>query len=250
MGTWFKTDLHVHTCLSPCADLSMSPRKIVAEVLRQHIEVLAITDHNSAANVRAVMKAAQGKNVVVLPGMEVCTKEEAHVLAIFGNVKSVMELQKLVYQHLKGRNDPDVFGLQVLANAEDEVEGFEDRLLIGATELTLEETVDAIHQRRGLAIASHIDRESFSVIGQLGFIPEGVRFDALEFSANISHERAGEQFSEYSNSPFIRNSDAHFLADVGKNTTELLLEEPTFAEVEKAIKRNDGRFVATHTGHC
>jgi hypothetical protein len=85
------------------------------------------------------------------------------------------------------------------------------------------------------------------VIGQLGFIPESVRFDALELSANISHGQARERFGEYDNSTFVRSSDAHSLADIGKNAMELLLEEPTFREVEKAIKRNDGRFVAAHT---
>ena len=96
MSRWFKTDLHVHTCLSPCGDLSMSPRKIVAEVLRQQIDIIAVTDHNSAQNIASVAKAAVGLPIVVLAGMEVCTREEAHVLGIFDDLESALALQSLV----------------------------------------------------------------------------------------------------------------------------------------------------------
>jgi PHP family Zn ribbon phosphoesterase len=228
----------------------MSPQKIVAEVLRKKIEIIGVTDHNSAANVGAVMRNADRAHVLALPGMEVCTREEVHVLALFEHPRSAVELQELVYDHLPGKNNPDVFGLQVIANEQDEVDGYEEHMLIGATELSLEETVSAIHRLNGLAVAAHIDRESFSVIGQLGFIPDGVRFDALELSANIDDEEAGKRFRDYRRHTFLRNSDAHFLTDIGKNTTELFLEEPTFPELKKAFIRNDGRFVASHTGHC
>ena len=243
MPRWFKTDLHVHTCLSPCADLLMSPRKIVAEVLRQHVDIIAITDHNSAENVSAVMKAAEGTDVVVLAGMEVCTKEEAHILAIFDNPESALALQAVVYNHLQGENNPDVFGLQVIVNERDEVEGFQEKLLIGATDISLEEIVLTIHRFNGLAIAAHIDRESFSVMGQLGFIPETVRFDALEISTNITDEAAKTRFQEYAGYRFIRNSDAHFLGQLGKNTTRYLLEQPTLREIAGVLDGRDGRLV-------
>ena len=250
MRRWFKTDLHVHTCLSPCADLTMSPRKIVAEVLRQQLDIIAITDHNSAENVSAVRKAAAGSAVVVLAGMEVCTVEEAHVLAVFDNPESALALQALVFDHLQGENNPDVFGLQVIANEADEVEGFQEKLLIGATDISLEETVKAVHRLGGLAIAAHIDRESFSVIGQLGFIPETVRFDALEISTNISNEEAGTRFREYAAYRFIRNSDAHFLDQLGKNATGFLLEQPTLQEIADVLHASDGRNVQLFRAHA
>jgi PHP family Zn ribbon phosphoesterase len=239
----YRADLHVHTCLSPCGDLQMSPQKITARLLKEGVDIVAICDHNSAENVHAVARAAEAKRVAVLPGMEVCTREEAHVLAIFENEESAFSLQSLVYRHLSGKNDPDVFGLQVVANELDEVVRLEDRLLIGAVDLPIDQIVREIHRLRGLAIASHIDKESYSVIGQLGFIPSTLEFDALELSSHIDEKQAHERFSDYQSMIFIRNSDAHFLDDVGKNTSEYLLGEPTFKEIAKALVKEDGRTV-------
>ena len=243
MLTAFTADLHMHTCLSPCGDLLMSPKKITARVLERSLDIIAITDHNSAENVQAVMKAAAGKNVVVLPGMEVCTREEIHVLAIFENLESALELQELVYAHLSGENDPGVFGEQIIANENDEIEGFQKRFFIGAVDLPLEELEKSIHRLNGMVIASHIDRESNSVIGQLGFIPETARFDALEISSNTDDAEAEERFKEYRGHTFIRNSDAHFLDDIGKNTSTLLMEHPSFTEVRMALRNENGRTV-------
>ena len=243
MLRYLRADLHIHTCLSPCGDLKMSPQKIIAKVLEHKLHIIAITDHNSAENVHAVMKCAEGKKVVVLPGMEVCTREEVHILAIFETEELALELQSFVYDHLQGENNPDVFGLQVIANEFDEVEGYQNRLLIGATDVSTEHIVGAIHQLHGLAIASHIDRESYSVIGQLGFIPETLGFDALEISINTNDEEARKRFQEYSRYTFIRNSDAHYLDDIGKAMSEYLLEEPSFQEIMKALRNEDGRMV-------
>jgi PHP family Zn ribbon phosphoesterase len=238
-----RADLHVHTCLSPCGDLHMSPRKIAAQAAGQHIEVIAICDHNSAENVCAVTKAAESKNIVVLPGIEVCTSEEIHLLAIFDNVNSVFDMQSLVFGHLAGSNDPEAFGLQVVANEFDEVVGFQNRLLIGAIDLPVERVVDEIHRRGGAAIASHIDRESYSVISQLGFIPDTLKFDALELSSHIRIDDARAQFASCSESPFIRNSDAHFLKDIGMNTSAYMIGKPTFQEILMALRSEDGRTV-------
>ncbi|MGA2624268.1 MAG: PHP domain-containing protein [Bacteroidota bacterium] len=243
MLTAFTADLHMHTCLSPCGDLLMSPKKITARVLERSLDIIAITDHNSVENAQAVMKAAAGMNVVVLPGMEVCTREEIHVLAIFENLKSALELQDIVYAHLTGENDPEVFGEQIVANENDEVEGSQKKFFIGAVDLPLEELEKSIHRLNGMVIASHIDRESYSVIGQLGFLPETARFDALEISSNISDTEAEERFKKYRGHTFIRNSDAHSLDDIGKNTSKLLMERPSFTEVRMALRNENGRAV-------
>jgi PHP family Zn ribbon phosphoesterase len=221
----------------------MSPRKIVAQARKQDIGIMAICDHNSAENVPAVIQAAADTGVAVLPGMEVCTKEEIHVLAIFEDLASAYEMQSLVYSHLPGKNNPDVFGLQVLANEHDEVVGFQEKLLIGAVEVPVEGIVNEIHRLGGAAIASHINRESYSVISQLGFIPDTLWFDALELSCHIQNQEACDRFAQYARFTFVRNSDAHFLDDVGKNACAYLLERPTFGEILKAFKREDGRRV-------
>ena len=239
----FRADLHVHTCLSPCADLAMSPRTIAREAQQRNIGIIAICDHNSAENVPAVMRTAGALGIAVLAGMEVCTREEVHVLAIFGDAEGAFALQSLVYDRLQGKNNPDLFGLQVVANENDEVTGFQDRLLIGAADIPLEQIVVEVHRLGGAAIAAHIDREVSSVISQLGFIPPGLRFDALELSRNAPPEAEHGSFARYADFTFVRNSDAHFLHELGSNASEYLLEGPTFDEMLKALHRSDGRRV-------
>ena len=186
----FRCDLHIHTCLSPCAELDIYPSALVEKCIASALDVIAVCDHNASENVEYVIRAAKGKPLVVLPGMEITSREEVHALAIFDNVEGLAVVQQIVYSALNGLNDSKVFGYQAIVDEADEVKGFNDRLLIGATDLTLEEIVLMIHEAGGLAIASHIDRESFSVISQLGFIPTDIRFDALEISPRMEDARA------------------------------------------------------------
>ncbi len=243
MLRWFRADLHVHTCLSPCGDVILSPRRVVAEARSRGLEIVAITDHNSAGNAAAAMRAAEGTGVKVLPGLEICSSEEVHVLAVFDAPEAALALQEEVYRGISAANSPEIFGLQVIANERDEVERYEEKLLIGATDLTVGEAVDRIHDLGGLAIASHVDREGFGIIGHLGFIPSDVRFDALEISGMAGEQEAGRLIREYPMYEFIRSSDAHAPAEVGKESTRFLLEEPTCGELRKAFRREGGRSV-------
>lgn len=239
----FRCNLHVHTCLSPCGDLDMHPRAVVDEALAQGLDIIAVCDHNSSENVPYVIRAARGTPLCVIPGMEVCTREEAHVLALFAEPAQLSLLQDFVYANLQGLNDEDAFGLQPIVNETEEVEGFNERLLIGATEIPLEDLVSRIHEYGGLAIAAHIDRPSFSVIGQLGFIPAHVPFDALEISARLGIQRGREKFPELSGYAFVTSSDAHFIPDIGAACTRMVLEKPCFAEVAMALKKQGGRYI-------
>jgi PHP family Zn ribbon phosphoesterase len=222
----------------------MSPLRLVAEAARRGLDIIAVTDHNSAGNAGAAIRAAVGTRVVVLPGLEICTREEVHVLAVFETAAAAEDLQEEVFRNLSGTNDPDAFGVQVVANEHDEVERIEERLLIGATDLSVEETTHSIHRRGGLAIAAHFDRESFGVVGQLGFIPAGLDFDALELSPVLEEREAETVFGEYRHFAWLRSSDAHMLEHVGTSITRLLLAEPSFAELRLALHRQQGRAVA------
>lgn len=238
----FRTDLHVHTCLSPCGELEMSLVRIVEGCRERGIDVIAVCDHNSAENVKGVRDAAEGINLTVLAGMEVTTAEEVHVLSIFDSVEQAMRLQNEVYARLlPGENDEDVFGLQVVANASDEVEGIVKKLLIGSTTFVLSELVERIHDLEGIAIASHIDRESFSLIGQLGFIPDDLDVDALEISLRGSVEEIRSRISGSDRFPFITSSDAHRLEELGRASTTFLLEEGTVEEIRKGLRGENGR---------
>ena len=235
----FKADLHVHTCLSPCTELDMSPKGILVTAKKKEIDIIGICDHNSSENSLAVMNAAKKMNINVIPGMEVTSQEEVHVLALFDEVENALKMQEYVYQNLPGENDEDAFGMQVIVNEKEEMLGFNNKLLIGATTIPLDEIIQIIHSFNGIAIASHIDRESFSIIGQLGFIPDNLELDALEISPNITFEEAKKRYTN--NYPITCSSDAHYPDDIGKGFTSFLLKYGTVAEIKKALKNEDGR---------
>ena len=245
----FRADLHVHTCLSPCGELEMTPKAIVRTCREKGIDVVAICDHNSAENVVSVRRAAKNANLTVLPGMEVTTAEEVHVLAIFNREDQALALQKWVYEHLlPGENDEDLFGLQVVANELDEVDAIVNKLLIGATTLPMNPLVDRIHTLGGLAVASHIDRDSFSVISQLGFIPDDLAVDALEISPRASTATIRMQIPGVERFPLITSSDAHRLDEIGKACTTFFLPEATVGEIRKGLQGAEGRKIVETEG--
>ncbi|MBW1779956.1 MAG: PHP domain-containing protein [Deltaproteobacteria bacterium] len=235
-------DLHIHTCLSPCATLDMTPQKIVKEAYRKRLDLIAITDHNSAENVGAVVAAARHTGLAVIPGIEVTTSEEVHIVGLFQDTEDALAMQSLVYDRLQtGENDDDLFGMQVVANEFDEVEGMNRRLLIGATRLDLGQVVDAIHNLHGLAVAAHIDREAFSIVGQLGFIPEDLDLDAVEISKKMHLKQGRIVFSHLERFAFITSSDAHDLDDIGTSPTAFQMAGPELAELRYALKGTGGR---------
>jgi len=229
-----RADLHVHTCLSPCAEIVLSPLRIADEARRRDLDVVGICDHNSAENAGAVAAAAGRVGIRALPGMEITSLEEVHVLALFDDLEAALSLQERVYAALPGENDPDVFGLQVVASPDDEVLGFNPRLLSGAAALSLAEVVDTVHALGGLAVAAHADRESFGIVGQLGFIPESLDLDALEISPNMTVEEGRRAFGL--RRPLIASSDAHAPEEIGRTSTVFWLEEGSAAEIGMALK--------------
>jgi len=217
----------------------MSPKKILSSAIDKGLDILGICDHNSTGNSSAVMKAAKTRNIHILPGMEVTSEEEVHVLALFDELHNALKLQEFVYNNLSGKNDQEAFGMQVIVNEKEEVLGFEDKLLIGATNIPLEEIIKYIHALEGLAIASHIDREAFSILGQLGFIPKDLGLDALEVSPRVSYKDAVDRYkTPY---PICSSSDAHYPEDIGKSFSSFLIEEATVAEIKKAFRNEEGR---------
>lgn len=242
----FEADLHIHTCLSPCGELEMTPSKVVQTCKEKGIDIIAICDHNSAENVEWVQKAAEKYDIYVLPGMEITTSEEVHILAFFDTCDQVMTLQNYVYSNLlPGENNDDLFGMQVVANEKDEVEKIVHKLLIGGTTISLNQAIEKIHSLKGLAVPAHIDRENFSILAQLGFIPDEFNADALELSFR------GEineilQITGVRGFPIIRSSDAHQLSDIGRITTSMCIETVSMDELKKAFMRESGRFIESN----
>jgi len=224
----------------------MSPLGIVHEALRKGLDLIGICDHNSAENVLAVKKAGRQNGLMVLGGMEVASSEEAHLLVFFEQDDDLLRFQEFIYRHLRGRNDEHAFGRQVIADDEDGVTGFCDRLLIGATALPASAIVEAARAAKGdsLVIAAHVDRESFSIIGQLGFIPPQLALDAVEISQHMTVAQATDRFPDCRKYPVITSSDAHGPEDIGKRFTSFTIEDGTVAEIKKALAGKDGRKAA------
>jgi predicted metal-dependent phosphoesterase TrpH len=214
----------------------MMPAAMVSQAKSVGLDIIAVCDHNSAENAGAVVRAGMREGLYVIPGMEVTSREEVHVLGLFRSEARLLELQELVYDNLPGENDEEAFGPQITVDEFDRITGSSSRLLIGATTLALEELVETIHKLKGLAIASHVDRQGFSIIGQLGFIPKTLELDGLE----VSRTEAAEEWKDYA---VVTSSDAHYLNDIGKNVTSFTLETPTFDEIEMALLERDGRKV-------
>ncbi len=242
----FRADLHIHTCLSPCADDGMVPREIAVRARKKALDIVGICDHNSAENVTVVQEAGAREGVKVLGGIEATSQEEVHILAVFDALESLFEFQAIVHGRLPGLNDEKRFGRQLVVDERGEVTGCSDRLLIGATSLSVQEIVERVCALGGLVIASHVDRESFSIISQLGFIPDGLELDALELSPNYARcadsGRLMKRPEEYG-FPLVAFSDAHFVEDIGRRVTTFLMAEPAIAEMKKALSGECGRKV-------
>lgn len=205
-------DLHIHSALSPCGDEDMTPNNIVNMALLKELDVIAVTDHNSCGNVRSVMKAA-GDRLLVVPGMEIETSEEIHVVCYFPSIDAAEEMEKIVRAHqLPVKNKPEIFGRQLLINAQDEIYGEEEILLVNATALDIYTLVSEVKKCSGVAVPAHIDRDSYSILTSLGTVPEDLQVSALEITEN-NVERLGKNYPQFK---ILTNSDAHYLGDIAE----------------------------------
>ncbi len=239
----FRADLHLHTCLSPCADEEMIPLAIVNRAKKKGLDVIGICDHNSIRNIMSIRRAGWQEGLAVIGGVEVTTTEEVHILALFDQHSNLDRMQQLIDQNLRGENNPELFGEQYVCDENGFVVGHEMKLLIGATDLSVEDVVKSIHDLGGLAIASHVDRERFSLISQLGFVPEGLQIDALEVSPLHSISQAVEKFPQIRNYPLVSFSDAHRLEEIGTSFITFTGVSPCVRELGKALVGKDGRKV-------
>lgn len=238
----FRSDLHIHSTLSPCGSLYSSPGAIVNEALRKKMDIIAITDHNSTMNLPALAKAAEGR-ITAFYGIEVQTLSETHLIAIFDSLDKAMDFGSIVSDHLPEiQNSPDYFGDQVIVDENEKIVAFEERLLLQSVTMDMDTVINHVHSRDGLVFPSHIDRNTYSIISQLGFIPEDLPVDGIEFSGNISLREAEKRFPDYYRRyPIIRNSDAHYLEDVGSVFTCFVMEKATISELSLALRNEQGR---------
>lgn len=243
----FRADLHVHTVLSPCAEVEMIPPLIVQKALEQKINIIAITDHNASANLSAVQKAAEGTSLTVLPGMEVQSREEVHLLTLFETLDALEAWQTEVDQMLPDfSNQPDFFGEQLVVDKTGNFLRHEPRLLLTSTSFSIDDIFIRVMELGGIVIPAHVDRFSYGLFPTLGLISENWNVPALEISRQITPQKALTTFPAVRNHPLIQSGDVHRLDDF-LGTTVFTLASPTLMEIRMAFNQIDGRDMCIET---
>ena len=229
-------DFHLHSCLSPCGDNDMTPNNIVGMASLLGLQIIALTDHNSVKNCRAVCKVGRQNGLVVIPGMELCTSEEIHVVTLFPDVDSAEAFGAHVSTTLPPiPNRPDIFGEQRILDENDEIVGLEEVYLLSASSISIEEVMPLCGFYGGVCYPAHIDRSSFSVISALGLFPDHIGFRFAELS-----RQAGPGYASQVQLPqglkLLRSSDAHYLEDIDEAKYTLPLENCTPAAAVKYLE--------------
>lgn len=238
----FIADLHVHTLLSPCAAVEMTPRNIVFHALEYGIDIVAITDHNACNNVEAALKAADGLPVMIVPGMEVETKEEVHLLSLFPGLPELKDWEGFILEYRPPLfNDERRFGAQFIVDEKDELVAVKPEMLLASLTCSLAEAVGKVKELGGICIASHIDRPAYSLLSQLGFIPLDLPLTAVEVSGRTVFNKMGIDLPIV-NLPVVSASDAHDIETFLRGPKlRLYMETLSFDELVKAIKGVDLR---------
>lgn len=209
-------DLHIHSALSPCGDEDMTPNNIVNMARLKGLDVIAVTDHNTCKNAEAVMKCGLDAGVLVVPGMEVESMEEVHLAALFPSLETAMVFDEFISNHLPPiKNKPDIFGEQILYDENDNVKGYTENLLITATDMPIGDIVSEVDKLGGAIFPSHIDKDSYSILSNLGFFPDDIEFGAVEIK-DVEKTDKLIQNHNLQNHIILHNSDAHFLWDMSE----------------------------------
>ena len=205
-------DLHIHSALSPCGDEDMTPNNIVNMARLKGLDIIAVTDHNTCGNVRAVMEVA-GDDLMILPGIEIESSEEVHILGYFPTIEAAEKMEELIRRNsTRVKNRPEIFGKQLYMNAEDEVIGEEEELLVMASGLTSKEIFYLVRELGGVPVPAHIDRSSYSMVSNLGFLPPELSVSTVE----ITNTNRVEWEKDYPEMMILTSSDAHYLGDIAE----------------------------------
>ncbi len=231
-------DLHIHSCLSPCGDNESTPYNIAGMAAVQELDVFALCDHNTARNCPAAAAAAERYGVLFVPGMELTTAEEVHVVCLFADVYSALQFDKLVYSRLiKVPNRPDIFGDQLLYDENDRVAGVESSLLINATDIEFSEAFRLVAEYNGAAFPAHIDKDAYSLFSNLGFIPPDADFKAAEVKDFSKFEKLKTLYPELEGYRLLKNSDAHRLEDINPPDNVIDISRASPAAVVEYLKK-------------
>lgn len=212
----FAYDLHIHSALSPCGDEDMTPNNIANMAYLKGLDVIAVTDHNSCRNVSAVQKCGANAGVTVIPGMEVETSEEVHMVCLFKALDDAYEMEDYVTAHLPViKNKPEIFGRQLVMDENDQITDIRENLLITATTLSVYDVFDAAKRIGAAVFPAHIDKQSYSIISNLGFIPPELKFKLAEIKDKSKKDEIVQKH-RLENVKILHNSDAHYLENIAE----------------------------------
>ena len=230
-------DLHLHSCLSPCGDDDMTPANIAGMASIKGLDVIALTDHNSCRNCPAAMAHGRDYGVIVIPGMELCTSEEVHIICLFPALENALAFDEYVYEHmLPIKNKEDIFGKQQIVDENDEVTGTVENLLINATDIAFDDAFSLAASYGGIAYPAHVDKTSTSVLSNLGFVPPDSTFTCAEFHDLKNLHRIQKEHPYFLQCNIISSSDAHYLEDIREPEYQIFSESRESPDILQAIQ--------------
>lgn len=234
-----KYDFHIHSCLSPCGDVDMTPQSIVNMAKIMGYDAIALTDHNTSKNCPAVKKAAEKVGLTFISGMELCTAEEVHIVCLFPDIANALDFSDYIYSTLPPiKNKPSVFGEQVICDEYDNIIGNIEKLLITASTVTTSKAVDLVAQYGGICFPAHIDRNSFSIISNLGTIDEAFGFSIAEIYDTEKEQELKEKYPHLKSLKILSSSDAHYLENMRLPNSTLNSQNNTPEKIIEALKSN------------
>lgn len=241
---WLGIDLHIHSALSPCGGEEMTPPNVLKQAKKVGLDALVIADHNSAENQAAFIKCAETFNINILPGMEVQSKEDVHMLCIFDDLEQILFFQEIIYGHLPQiENNKEVFGVQNILDWQGNIIGENQQFLLNSVNISVDDIVKKVNEIGGLVLPAHIDRQAFSLWTNLGFIPDNLGFFGVELTFHLPRNKEQIQYLKDNNLGVVLSSDAHWLNQLQGPHTWGYLEEFTVAELKLALKGEKGRYL-------
>ena len=234
----FYYDLHLHSCLSPCGDDDMTPANIVGMAAVKGLDVIALTDHNSCKNCPAAMKHGEEYGVTVIPGMELTTSEEVHVVCLFPELNDALDFDQYVYERiLPIKNKKNIFGEQQIMNELDQVIEVEERLLISATSISFDEVFELVKSYHGIAYPAHIDKSTTSLLSNLGFVPPDSSFTCAEITTYDHLHQIQKEHPYFLRCNIISSSDAHYLQDIHEPNYQLYARSRQIPDILDSLSR-------------
>ncbi len=231
-------DLHIHTALSPCGDTDMTPNNIINMSVIKGLNVIAITDHNSIDNCHPCIQAGEKNGILVIPAMELQTKEEIHLLCLFKTLLIAERFREIVIDKLgTHENLPDFFGRQLIFDEQDCIIGENHRLLITSVGITLEDAIEKVNSLDGIAIPAHIDKGAYSIISNLGFVPDHLRITNIEVSKKTDIQTFQRKHPNLKKYNILRNSDAHHLWEISEREHYLEVKTLTIEEIFSVLSQ-------------